>query len=177
MFVQTENMKNIFFFTSLLLIQYFAAAQTPSKVNPAHQQILDHHNKARKEVGVPPLQLSTSLASYAQQWADHLAQKGSNIYHSECEHPDGRMLGENIFWGSSSVFDPVDASHSWYEEKNHYQYAPVGSNVNKKVGHYTQMVWRYTKEMGVGIAHTKSGGIIVVTSYYPAGNIIGSHPY
>ena len=178
MFVQILDMKRYLIFLFLLTASIFKIqAQTAAKNKLAFQQVLDHHNKVRKEVGVPPLQMSSSLSAYAQQWAEHLAKDGSRIYHSDCEHPDGRSLGENIFWGSSSVFDPVDASNSWYEEKKDYQYAPVGSAINKGVGHYTQMVWKYTKEMGLGIAYTQKGGIIVVASYYPAGNIIGSYPY
>lgn len=47
----------------------------------------------------------------------------------------------------------------------------------KKVGHYTQMVWNYTREVGAGVAYCPGGGIVVVASYHPAGNIIGSVPY
>jgi hypothetical protein len=39
------------------------------------------------------------------------------------------------------------------------------------------MVWKGTREMGLGVAYTKKGGIIVVASYYPAGNVIGELPY
>lgn len=92
-------------------------------------------------------------------------------------HPDGRSLGENIFWGSSSdAYSPLDASGSWYEEKQQYRFGPI-SNVSDGTGHYTQMVWKDTREMGLGVAYTKKGGIIVVASYYPAGNVIGQLPY
>ena len=172
-------MKNI----SILLIQFcFLINDLPAQNNPnlssAYQQVLDHHNKIRKMVNVPPLVFSASLSSYAQQWAEHLASKGSRIYHSDCIHPDGRDLGENIFWGSDAEsYSVMDASKSWYEEKMDYAYAPIGASENKNVGHYTQMVWKGTREMGLGVAYTKKGGIIVVASYYPAGNIIGELPY
>jgi hypothetical protein len=86
-------------------------------------------------------------------------------------------LGENIFWGSDSdSYSLLDASKSWYEEKQQYRYGPI-SNFSDGTGHYTQMVWKETKEMGLGVAYTKKGGIIVVASYYPAGNFIGQLPY
>lgn len=171
-----KNTLVIFFFQSFFFMHL--SAQEATKLSSAYQQVLDHHNKIRKMVKVPPLQYSASLSVYAQQWAEHLASGGSRIYHSECIHPDGRKLGENIFWGSSfSYYSPVDASKSWYEEKSDYTYAPIGVSVNKKVGHYTQMVWKDTREMGLGVAQTKQGGIIVVASYYPAGNMVGSYPY
>jgi pathogenesis-related protein 1 len=152
-------------------------AQETQKLSPAYQQVLDHHNKIRKLVNVPPLAYSASLSAYAQQWAEHLASRGSRIFHSDCMHPDGRSLGENIFWGSDAdSYSVLDASKSWYEEKQLYRYAPI-SNHSDGTGHYTQMVWKETREIGLGVAYTKKGGIIVVASYYPAGNMVGSYPY
>jgi len=86
----------IFFFFQYFLF-FNLSAQETAKLPPAYQQVLDHHNKIRKLVRVPPLQYSASLSAYAQQWAEHLASRGSRIYHSDCMHPDGRSLGENIF--------------------------------------------------------------------------------
>lgn len=171
-------MKNIFLvFTISLAFFTHIHAQENKKSAYLSQQVLDHHNKVRKAIGAPPLAMSNSLSAYAQQWAEHLASKGSNIFHSECMHPDGRRLGENIFWGSSySDFTPLDASLSWYEEIGKYKYGPVIGG-SKGTGHYTQMVWKDTREMGLGVAQTKQGGIIVVASYYPAGNVVGSYPY
>jgi hypothetical protein len=44
------------------------------------------------------------------------------------------------------------------------------------VGHYTQMVWRETREVGIGMAQSKHG-LYVVARYSPAGNIVGEKPY
>jgi hypothetical protein len=41
-------------------------------------------------------------------------------------------------------------------------------------GHFTQMVWKGSKEVGVGKAKTSGGKVIVVASYRPAGNMVGS---
>lgn len=40
-------------------------------------------------------------------------------------------------------------------------------------GHFTQMVWRDTKEIGVGRAKGKSGQVVIVANYKPRGNIFG----
>jgi len=139
---------------------------------------LDHHNKVRAQVGVGKLTWSSSLSNYAQSWANELAAKKCKIKHSECRDETGRVLGENIFWGSSSTFyGTLDASKSWYEEKADYNGKPIEATRGKMVGHYTQMVWKYTREVGAGVAYCPSGAIIVVASYYPAGNIVGSVPY
>jgi len=41
-----------------------------------------------------------------------------------------------------------------------------------KVGHFTQMIWKSTKQMGVGAARTADNKtLIIVVNYAPAGNI------
>jgi len=40
-------------------------------------------------------------------------------------------------------------------------------------GHFSQVVWATSKEMGVGVATTRSGQVFVVACYDPAGNFLG----
>lgn len=40
-------------------------------------------------------------------------------------------------------------------------------------GHFTQVVWKGTKEVGIGIASDGKNQCIVVGSYRPAGNMMG----
>ncbi|MEI6088085.1 MAG: CAP domain-containing protein [Bacteroidota bacterium] len=44
-------------------------------------------------------------------------------------------------------------------------------------GHYTQMVWKNTKEVGVGVSTCPNGAIIIVANYFPAGNYMRQFPY
>lgn len=39
-------------------------------------------------------------------------------------------------------------------------------------GHFTQMVWKSSKEFGIGKAQGKDGKWIVVGNYFPAGNML-----
>jgi len=81
------------------------------------QKVLDHHNLVRKEAGVPPLVWSNELAAFAQEWADHLAKNGCKMEHRQGPKIRNEPVGENLFWGSSSTFyQPLDASLSWYKE-------------------------------------------------------------
>ena len=173
-------------FLMALLVFYFINAKaqsipvnTGSNFKASDAKIfLDHHNKVRAEVGVGKLNWSSELSNYAQSWANELADKKCKMKHSKCVDANGRILGENIFWGSSSaVYGTLDASKSWYEEKAYYNGKPIGENRGKMIGHYTQMVWKSTREVGAGVAYCPSGAIIVVASYHPAGNIVGSVPY
>lgn len=42
-------------------------------------------------------------------------------------------------------------------------------------GHFTQVVWKDSKELGVGCTKAKNGKIYVVANYYPPGNYIGCY--
>jgi len=41
-------------------------------------------------------------------------------------------------------------------------------------GHFTQVVWKGTQELGLGMA-TKSGRTVIVATYNPPGNYIGEY--
>ncbi|WP_295796830.1 CAP family protein [Mucilaginibacter sp.] len=159
---------------AFLLISTLSYAQskidtTGSKISSADaQKVLDHHNLVRKEVGVPPLTWSKELAAYAQQWADHLAS--TNTF----SHRPNNQNGENIFMGSGS-YTPMDASLSWYSEIKDYKYGKFTGSGG--VGHYTQMIWKNTTQVGLGVAIASNGDIYVVANYAPAGNYIGEFPY
>ncbi|MCG2418332.1 CAP domain-containing protein [Aequorivita sp. F47161] len=129
-------------------------------------QFLAHHNMARNEVGVPDLKWSANLASIAQKHADMLAQD-----HCSFRHSGNSTIGENLYGGGGTVFTALDASKSWYKEKDNYTYS------NSKYNHYTQMVWKSTTEVGVGVAQCEDGFYIFVANYAPVGNMLGSYPY
>ena len=42
-------------------------------------------------------------------------------------------------------------------------------------GHFTQVVWRTSRELGVGKAQTRDGKWLAVANYFPAGNYIGQY--
>ena len=60
---------------------------------------------------------------------------------------------------------------SWYDEVSMHNFQRP--KFSKETGHFTQMVWKDTKSMGVGVAHSPDGReVYIVTNYYPAGNIV-----
>ena len=40
-------------------------------------------------------------------------------------------------------------------------------------GHFTQVVWKNTRQIGLGKAFGKDGRVFVVVVYHPPGNVIG----
>ncbi len=118
------------------------------------------------------LPLLVQLCSYAQDWADTLAQGDRFEHRPDCPH------GENLYcmWGSGlrvrvSGSDAVD---SWYSEGEEHSYGD--SSPSTATGHFTQMVWRDSKELGVARAVSPSSGrTVVVANYRPAGNVLGRY--
>lgn len=133
------------------------------------KELVDAHNTYRSAVSISNLVWSDELETSAQQWADELA--GScDFKHSDSE------LGENIWIGTAGAFEPSDAVDSWGSEIANYTYADNTCAEGEVCGHYTQIVWANTTEVGCGMA-TCEGFDIWVCQYNPAGNFIGQKPY
>lgn len=153
--------------------------ETGSTIAQADAQLaLDFHNKVRKDVGSPPLEWSAELAKYAQAWADNLAKnKNCNMEHRPSDGEWAQKHGENIFWGSGMNFSPLYASERWYSEIKDYKHGPI-SDINWPIaGHYTQVVWKTTTQVGLGMATCPGGEIIIVGNYNPPGNYWGQKAY
>lgn len=148
--------------------------RTGSRISPQEAQAaLDFHNAKRREVGVPALAWSAPLAGTAQRWAEHLAAtRGCQL-----EHTQNNPYGENLFAGNGYPYGALDAAQSWYEEIRQYRYGPVTAKNYHATGHYTQMVWRDTTQVGIGKAQCADGGVVIAAEYSPAGNYLGQRPY
>ncbi|XP_008275225.1 golgi-associated plant pathogenesis-related protein 1 [Stegastes partitus] len=127
-------------------------------------EFLGTHNKYRAQHNAPLLTLNSELTATAQKWADQLLAKKS-LGHSDTQD------GENVFYMSSS--QPIKATgkeavDSWYSEIKDYNWSKPGFQSN--TGHFTQVVWKESSELGVGVA-TDGNLLFVVGQYRPAGNI------
>ncbi|XP_053687305.1 Golgi-associated plant pathogenesis-related protein 1-like [Sabethes cyaneus] len=129
------------------------------------QEVLNEHNRLRAQHSAPPLALSRSLCKYAQDWAQNIASR------NRLQHRTERKYGENLYaqFGKTQIAG-ADAVQSWYQERKDYTYGQPdpGSNFTK-VGHFTQVVWKGSRELGVGMA-VNGRNVFVVCNYDPAGN-------
>ncbi|XP_049291543.1 uncharacterized protein LOC125768221 [Anopheles funestus] len=133
------------------------------------KEVLERHNQLRAKHSAPPLQLDAGLSEYAQQWADNLVSRNA------LEHRSDKKYGENLYacFGKCEV-SGSEAVDSWYNEIKSYTFgAPKPANFSQ-VGHFTQVVWKNSRNLGVGIA-VQGTNVYVVCNYDPPGNYSGQY--
>ncbi|XP_010216019.1 PREDICTED: serotriflin-like [Tinamus guttatus] len=137
--------------------------------------IVDKHNELRRGVSPPASNM------LKMEWNPEAA-KNADIWAKHCtfQHSPPRMrktnvsCGENLFM-SSVPFPWPDVIQAWYDEKKDFKYGIGKTSLDAVVGHYTQVVWYRSNEVGCAYAYCpKILGYIYVCQYCPAGNHINS---
>ncbi|NXR12512.1 PI16 inhibitor, partial [Semnornis frantzii] len=141
--------------------------------------ILDEHNRYRSQVSPPAVDMlkmswDTELEAFAQAYAekciwDHNKERGRR--------------GENLFAMAPSL-DLHFAVEDWNGEEKYYNLSTSTCVPGQMCGHYTQVVWASTHQIGCGAKFCeKIDGIetegmhLLVCNYYPPGNMKGRKPY
>ena len=136
------------------------------------------HNAARAAVmpeATPPLPRmawSSTVAASAQAWVDN------------CKFADtGPPYGSNAFAGTGK-YTPAQVVAAWVSEDASYDYATNTCAPGAVCGHYTQVVWRDSTELGCGMATCTANNPfgsgpwqLWVCNYNPPGNYVGQKPY
>jgi len=186
-------LRNILAGALIILSGCIAASNGDSSARASEvdaEAIVMVHNDWRQQVGVPQLRWSPALEDKAIAWANEL--KESNDCRMKHSGP-----GENLFWASAlktatkegdgdwqwqsrvkevseqQVVDSWGSEIEWYSYEINDCDAPVGQSC----GHYTQLVWAATTEVGCGRALCPDNSQVWVCNYAPPGNIIGQSPY
>ena len=131
-------------------------------------EILENHNYHRKRHQVDILVRNAEIEAVAQSYSDHLAEI------DEMKHSGNKKYGENLFycWASRGIcVSGKTSSQSWYDEVKDYDYDNPGFAMN--TGHFTQLVWKGSKQIGCGASCNNSNKCYVTCNYYPPGNYIG----
>jgi uncharacterized protein YkwD len=124
------------------------------------------HDAIRAKHCAPPLRWSKAVAASAKAWAEHLRQKGCALQHSH-----GRY-GENLAAGTRGSLDAATVVRMWSDEARAYDFARGGFSM--KTGHFTQVAWRATRELGC--AQVSCGDLdLFVCQYDPPGNLEGAY--
>lgn len=156
-----------------------ARPTAPPKPRPGKVDIkecLKAHNVKRRLHGARPLSWDSSLASKAQIWANHLAKI------NKMKHAPWTGAGENLYTARNTggkVATCKEAVEAWYGEVAHYPFMEPPNTIfdtDSQIGHFTQVVWKSTKKVGVGITVIKRGFwtiTYIVARYTPPGNYQG----
>ena len=142
------------------------------------------HNAARNQVvpaaatPIQPLSWSTTLAASSQAYANQCIWG----------HSGAAGVGENIAaaapWSDRRLASAMD----WASENVDYNYAANSCPQNVSCGHYTQMVWASTTQVGCGTTNCAINTpfnppqqfpqwTYTVCQYSPPGNFVGQRPY
>ena len=152
-----------------------SAGNNPTNYTMNVQEVLAAHNVQRSEVGVPPLTWSDELAAKAQRWATELAKKnmGNEFV---LEHGS---TGENIAGGFITGDSPeTRVLKGWgSSEQVNFDRNTRKCKPNTICGHYTQIIWRNTTQVGCAIAVNPNGKYILVCNYNPPGNMNNQPAY
>lgn len=134
-------------------------------------QMLAGHNAERSRLGIAPLMWSARLAEEARGWASNLAARGV-LQHSGNEGG----TGESLWIGTRGAYPPSEMIAAFVGERKHFQPGrfPAVSRTGRwsDVGHYTQLIWPRTREVGCAVVQGRNWDVLVCR-YYPAGNIYG----
>lgn len=140
------------------------------------ERILEAHNRERIAMGVPPLVWDDRLAASARAWAGFLAANG------QFRHAPERPIdpqGENLWAGTKGYFTLERMVDGWVREKRYFKRGVFPDNSTTgavaDIGHYTQLIWRDTGEVGCALASGAREDVLVCR-YSDAGNYVGERP-
>jgi hypothetical protein len=140
---------------------------------PAEQKWLSEHNKARAAVGLPPLRWNHDLRRDARDWAEDLAARRA-FHHSPDLLQQGQ--GENLWMGTRERYAPSQMIDGFLAERTAFRPGtfPDVSKTGRwsDVGHYTQIIWPESEEVGCATALNAKHEVLVCR-YWPAGNVMG----
>ena len=134
------------------------------------KEMLHSHNEVRRQRQISPLRWSTRLEAAAQDWAEHLSSIGA------LQHDRSRRVGQNLFVSYGQQMRPSFVVGKWAGESKDYDERRFKCARGEVCGHFTQIIWRATKEVGCGVAGGDNGQFWVCY-YSPPGNFIGEKPY
>ena len=131
------------------------------------KKALQKHNELRKKHGAPDLTLNEKLNEMAQDYAVKLLNyEGQKVFPFNIY--EDSLLGENI--SISKKEDPEQICMKWYNEYKIYNFDL--NKYQKDTMHFTQIVWKATKQIGLGF-YFNNDNFSSVALYYPCGNALG----
>ena len=145
--------------------------------NTFYDDLVNRHNTLRKKHQAGALTKLTDIAKLAQNTADGCLAAGG-LVHSGTSY-NGKWMGQNLFVSGGVAPTGAGVADNWYSENKNYDYASGGSKNGGVVGHFTQLVWKATTQIGCAVAEGSWSGYkpsyFVCCNYFPGGNMLGQY--
>lgn len=142
-------------------------------------RVLAAHNRERAALDIRPLRWNPTLAADAAAWGRHLAAVGRLVHYQEAPDDDDPQ-GENLWAGTKGHYGLEAMVGLWIAEKRNFRPGifPANSRTGdlEDVGHYTQLVWRSSGEVGCALVHGRADDFFVCR-YAEGGNVLGEAPF
>jgi len=126
------------------------------------------------------LSWNNTLAKLALKWSKLCVWE----HPDKTKYPEYKNTGQNLYATTSKTLNLTAGTQAWYDEKTDYMYDTMYCVPGKMCGHYTQVVWATSRQIGCAYhkcetlkkADLKSAQFMVC-QYWPPGNYRGQKPY
>ncbi|KAK2534022.1 Crisp2 [Columba livia] len=182
-FLETKEMILPVVFLCLAAVLPLSAGEEPesfhalSTSRPDQQKVIvDKHNALRRRVrptasNMLKMVWNIPAAVNAQKWANQctLSHSPPNLRKTNVQ------CGENIFM-STGPFSWANVVQTWYDEEKDFEYGIGAKKEGAVIGHFTQVVWWNSKEIGCAVAYCPNHQYkyYYVCQYCPMGNLRSS---
>lgn len=122
--------------------------------------ILNSTNIYREQHNASSLSWNFTLEDFARDYLDDMSGNSCDFEHS------GGPYGENLAMGYKNATAAVEA---WGDEREEYDFGNQG--FDEETGHFTQLVWKNTTDVGCARKLCDERGWYVVCEYWPRGNV------
>ncbi|KAI3381655.1 hypothetical protein SNEBB_004552 [Seison nebaliae] len=169
------------YITTFIFLRHFTNDNIPilcdkmgkekNKLRNFRREMLEAHNIYRNRHRAPSLTMSKDLTRIAQTYAEILADQ-NYMKHSNNRWKE-KTIGENLamfYSGRNNEYTGLYATNQWYSEVEVYSFKNFFKH---KCGHFSQLIWKSSRLIGIGCAQSKDGIWYAVANYFPPGNFIG----
>ena len=146
------------------------SSEKDKKVNSIYDiydEVLKLHNKVRNDLKHQNLKLNDKITILAQKFADNYDSSEESNFIIDKYNNQNLGINYEIFKGDMSEINNI--CESWIKEGKKIN--PHNEKYNSKTKHYSQMISRDTKEIGIGYSELNNEKKIFIVYYYPAGDI------
>ena len=142
-----------------------------------YNDLVSLHNTLRTKHRVGKLTKLQAIATMAQKTATNCA-KIKTLQHSQDKY-NNQPVGQNLYVKTNAP-SANDVMQGWYyKEEPNYNYSTGKSKNGGVIGHFTQVVWKSTTQIGCAVATgtylAYQNSYYVCCNYFPAGNYIGQY--